>query len=122
MKTNKPQKPPLLLEGELHLEQICSIGKVEIKIRVLDITHVDAESILLAESIEEYSFKKEEVKIPYKIFGTEPNPSCNYIVTAVISFETDKGVKKLLYRTTQSIPVFRSGDSNRIEIPLTKMS
>lgn len=121
MKNNKEEKSPFLLEGELHLDQNSSIKQAEVKIRILDITHVDAESILLAESTEAYIFKKDELKIPFKISGPEPDPSCDYIVAAVISVENEKGDKKTIYRTTQSIPVFKDGDLGSMEIPLTKI-
>ncbi len=121
METKREHKPPLLIEGELLIEKSSAIGKSEVKIRILDITHIDKKSIVLAESMEELMIDKELTKIPYKVFGPPPDPSCNYIVVATISVETEKGIKKTLYRTTQSIPVFRGGESKNIEIPLTKI-
>jgi hypothetical protein len=122
MKTKDKNKPPLLLEGELLLEKASRIIGSEVKISILDVTHIDAESVTLAELIEVLTVKKNQTRVPYNIFGPAPDPSSSYIVVASISIEKENREKITLYRTTQSIPVFRDRFPDTVEIPLTKIN
>jgi hypothetical protein len=122
MKTKDKKKPPLLLEGELLLEKVSRMAEAEIKISILDVTHIDAESVTLAESIEVLTLKKNQTRIPFIIFGTAPEPSISYIVVASISVQNENREKITLYRTTQSIPVFRDRFPDTVMIPLTKIN
>lgn len=121
MKTKDEKKPPLLIEGEMLLEEGSRMAKSEVKIKILDITYIDAESVMLTESIEVLILKKNQTKIPFEIFGPAPDPSRSYIVVGIISTEEENINKKTLYRTTQSIPVFRNGYPDTVKIPLTKI-
>lgn len=121
METKDENKPPLLLEGELLLEEGSKIAGAKVKIKILDVTHIDAKSVLLAESVEILTIKKKQSTIPFEIFGPAPDPSRSYIVIATITVEKENGDEKTLYRTTQSIPVFRDEYSENAVIPLAKM-
>ena len=122
MKIKDKKKPPLLIEGELLLEKGCKITRSEVHVRILDVTHIDAESDMLTELIVVLAIKKNQTKIPFEIFGPVPNPSKRYIVVASISAEKENKDNKTLYRTTQSIPVFREGYPEAVTIPLTKIN
>lgn len=121
MKTQKEKKPILLLEGELLFEKGKRIPRSEVSIRILDITHIDRQSIILTELIEELTIKKKQTRIPFKIYGPVPDASNSYIVAAFITTEKKSKGKKTRYRTTQSIPVFRDGYPEVVEVPLTKI-
>ncbi len=120
MNTKNDKKPPLLIEGELLLEKGKSIVGAEVNIRILDVTRIDAKSVVLAESIEVQSVKKNQINIPFQIFGPAPDPSKSYIVVASISIEKENRDRRTLYRTTESIPVFRDGYPEIVKIPLTE--
>lgn len=121
MEINSESHAPLLLEGELLLDKSSELDSLEIRVRIVDITHIDAKSVLLAESIEVQAVKPDQTTIPFRIFGQAPDSTRRYIVMATIA-GTEKGdEKKTLYRTTQSIPVFRNDFSDPVTIPLTKM-
>ena len=121
MKAKKEDKTLLLLEGELLLETGSKIDSAEIRVRILDVTRIDARSKVLAESIEFLSLHDSQKKIPFKVFGPAPDPAKSYIVVATVSVEKNDGGKKTLHRTTQSIPVLKGEEVGIVSIPLVKM-
>jgi len=121
MKTENQKTTPLLLEGELLLENTRRMVRAEVKVSILDITHIDAKSQVLTESIEVLTIKENQTHIPFKVFGPVPDPLKSYIVVAYLSAENEMGGKKTIHRTTQSIPVFREGYPEVVKVPLTKI-
>lgn len=119
MNLNKDQKAPPLLEGELLLEGETSDGLFEVKVSILDVTHVDAASILKAESVERIELRDGQTRIPFRVYGSGPDPGKKYIVAATISTQDGKTESQTIYRTTQAIPVLLEEDPETLEIPLT---
>ena len=120
--TTDNNKLPLLLEGELILEKGMDISGAKIQIRIVDVTHVDKESVVLIDSVKIQTLGKEQTNIPFVIYGSEPDPLKHYCIEASIFVERTIITKKTYYRTTQSIPVFRDGYPEVIKVHLTKIS
>ncbi|WP_157491873.1 hypothetical protein [Gelidibacter mesophilus] len=121
MKTKDQENLPLLLKGVLLLENVGEIFTSTVKIRILDVSHIDMKSIILTELIQVVTTKMDQTEIPFKIFGPKPDPALSYIVDATIFIKKENKEKKTLYRTTESIPVFLDGYPDTVKIPLMKI-